>query len=106
MYERGQGTGDNITAFVAKDVNFGPLWADRPPVLFQLHAPKNEKIIEPTCVLRDGDRIMLDPWDHPIRDFGDDLPIIISSCVLGWEIEHYLRRNRAIRIYDIVGQYS
>lgn len=52
----------------------------------------------------DGTRVMLDPFDHPIRDFGNDLPIVLSSRMAGWEIENDLRRNGAIRVYDLAGK--
>lgn len=53
-----------------------------------------------------GDRVVLDPFDHPIRDFGYDLPIILSSEIKGWEVENYLRRNLAIRVYDLIGKIT
>ena len=61
--------------------------------------------VEPKTVLIDDDgRVMLDPYDHPIRNFGNELPIIISSEIQGWEVENYLRRNHAIKVYDLVGE--
>jgi len=51
----------------------------------------------------DAHRVMLDPFDHPIHDFGNDLPVVLSSRIKGWEVENYLRRNLAIKAYDLIG---
>lgn len=51
----------------------------------------------------DGDRIVLDGFDHGLRNFGSQLPMYVSSELEGHDIEDYLRRNREISVYDLVG---
>jgi hypothetical protein len=48
---------------------------------------------------------MLDPYDHPIRDFPGELPIVMSDKLHGVWVEYYLRSNREIRVYDLVGTW-
>lgn len=31
------------------------------------------------------------------------LPVVLSSRIKGWEVENYLRRNLAIKAYDLIG---
>jgi len=85
-------------------LNDGGDWAARPARLFQLAPTPGQYKVAPTTVLMNGNRVMLDPFDHPIRDFVNDLPIILSSEIKGWEIENYLRRNLAIKAYDLIGR--
>jgi len=105
VHPRGHGTGNNETAPLREDLNYGGSWATRPPLLFQLRPDKNQRCVEPTGVLMYSDRVMLDPFDHPIRDFGRDLPIVLSTELKGDEVEHYLRRNLAIKVYDLICTY-
>ncbi|KAL6714540.1 hypothetical protein ACLMJK_007965 [Lecanora helva] len=104
MHPRGAGNGNNVTAPLASDLHDGGDWQNRPERLFQLDPAEDQYKHEPTGVLTYGDRVMLDPFDHPIRDFGDDLPIILSSEMKGWEVENHLRKNLAIRVYDLVAR--
>lgn len=50
-------------------------------------------------------QVVLDPYDHPVRDFPTELPPTLSTEMNGWEIEYYLRQNRAIKAYDLMGKY-
>jgi len=93
-----------VRAPLLSDLNDGGAWINRPARLFQLDSPPDQYRRDPTTVLMDGNRVMLDPFDHPIRDFGNDLPIVLSSRMAGWEIENDLRRNGAIRVYDLAGK--
>lgn len=92
----------NVTAFVKKDYNYGSKRAHRPDRLFQIHSSgcKGEK---PEGYVMDGDRIVLDGFDHGLRNFGNQLPMYVSSELEGHDIEDYLRRNREISVYDLVG---
>ena len=51
----------------------------------------------------DEGRIVLDGFDHGLRDFGNQLPMYVSSELEGRDIEDYLRRNWEITVYDLVG---
>ena len=90
-----------MTAFVKKDYNYGPKRANRPDRLFQIHndSPTDEK---PDGYVMDRDRIVLDAFDHGLRNFGNQLPLYVSSELEGHDIEDYLRRNREISVYDLV----
>ena len=94
----------NVTAFVKKDYNYGPKRANRPDRLHQIRSDgaKGEK---PNGYVMDEGRIVLDAFDHGLRNFGHQLPIYISSELEGHDIEDYLRRNREISVYDLVGTY-
>ena len=48
----------------------------------------------------DGDRLMLDLYDCPIRDF-TELPATICYSEKGLFIECYPRRNREFKPYDL-----
>ncbi|KAK4694553.1 hypothetical protein P7C71_g3046, partial [Lecanoromycetidae sp. Uapishka_2] len=104
VHPHGQGTGNNETAPLREDLNYGSAWADRPDLLFQLRPNHDQRCVEPTGVLIYHGRVMLDPFDHPIRDFGRDLPIVLSTELKGDEVEHYLRKNLAIKIYDLIAR--
>ena len=96
------GRGDDVASFLPKDRDFGLAWAHRPAILFQLYAGPNRVSAKPQGVLMDGNRIMLDPYDHPIRDF-PELPVTLSSKEKGMWIEYYMRQNKEIRPYDLMG---
>ena len=49
------------------------------------------------------DKIVLDPYDHPVRDFLE-LPATISTDEPGCMIEFHLRKNRQISAYDLMGK--
>lgn len=106
VYPRGKGSGNNETAPLREDLNYGPNWANRPALLFQLEPTGDQRCVEPTGVLMYNDHVMLDPFDHPIRNFGRDLPIVLSTELKGDEVEHYLRKNLAMKVYDLICMYS
>lgn len=94
-----------MTAFVKKDYNFGPERDNRPDRLFQIEKDggRGEK---PDGYVMDQGRIVLDAFDHGLRNFGNQLPMYVSSELEGQDIEDYLRRNWEISVYDLVGMYS
>lgn len=96
------GRGDDVAAFLPKDRNFGTAWDHRPPILFQLYPGPNRVSLKPQGVLMDGSRVILDPYDHPIRDFAE-LPVTLSSKEKGMWIEYYMRQNKEIKPYDLMG---
>ena len=99
------GKGADVASFLVKDRDFGTAWAHRPPILFQLYPGQNRVAVRPQGVLMDGNRVMLDPYDHPIRDF-PELPLTLSSKEKGMWIEYYMRQNKEIKPYDLMGTYS
>ena len=92
-----------MTAFVKKDYNYGPERANRPDCLLQLQSD-NKEGKKPDGYVMDHGRIVLDAFDHGLRNFGDQLPMYVSSELEGHDIEHYLRRNREISVYDLIGK--
>lgn len=58
---------------------------------------------EPTGYLKHGQLIVLDAFDHGIRDFPQVLPKCLSSNLSGYDIENYSRQNKYITIYDLIG---
>ena len=94
-----------MTAPLLSDLADDEAFIHRPARLFLLDPPANQYDVQPTTVMMDGGKIMLDPYDHPIRDFGLHLPIVLSSQMKGWEIENYMRKNSAITIYDLIGRF-
>ena len=64
---------------------------------------KGEK---PNGYVIDEGRIVLDAFDHGLRDFGHQLPLYISPELEGHDIEDFLRRDREISVYDLVGTRS
>lgn len=99
-----EGTTD-VTAYLHKDRNLGEAWRDRPQMVFDLYAPATPRNVKPTGVLMDEDQIMLDPYDHPIRNFPGELPVILSSKIDGLWVEYYLRQNAEIKAYDLMGTW-
>lgn len=91
-----------MTAFVKRDYNFGPKRENRPDRLFQIESDggHGEK---PDGYIMDDDRIVLDAFDYGLRNFGNQLPMYVSSELEGNDIEDYLRRNCNISVYDLVG---
>ena len=92
-----------MTAFVKKDYNYGPKRENRPDRLLQI-ASNDTKGELPDGYVMDGGRIVLDAFDHGLRNFGNQLPLYVSSELQGHDIEDYLRRNWQISIYDLVGK--
>jgi len=99
----GQNPSD-YTSFLLKDQQYGEDRSNRNPILFQLRPTHDGQ--RPTGYVMDNGRIVLDAFDHGIRDFGDDLPLCLSSQIDGWDVETYLRRNLEISYYDIIGKSS
>ncbi|CAD6583495.1 MAG: hypothetical protein ASARMPRED_001342 [Alectoria sarmentosa] len=93
----------NVTAFVKKDYNYGPKRENRPDRLLQI-ASNDTKGELPDGYVMDGGRIVLDAFDHGLRNFGNQLPLYVSSELQGHDIEDYLRRNWQISIYDLVAR--
>lgn len=91
-----------MTAFVKKDYNYGPKRENRPDRLFQITSNNTKGELADGYVM-DGGRIVLDAFDHGLRNFGNQLPLYVSSELQGHDIEDYLRRNWQISIYDLVG---
>ena len=91
-----------MTAFVKKDYNFGPSREYRPDRLFQIQS-NGAKGVKPNGYVMYEDRIVLDAFDHGLRNFGSQLPMYVSSELEGHDIEDYLRRNWEISMYDLVG---
>ena len=100
-YQR-DGRGDDVACFLPKDRDFGTAWAHRPSIIFQLYPGSTRVSQRPQGVLMDGNRVMLDPYDHPIRDF-PELPVTLSSKENGMWIEYYMRQNKEIKPYDLMG---
>ena len=106
-FERKSGNeADDKTAFLREDRDYGGKFEDRPPTLFQIDPPKNRNTAKPNDFVRFQGRVLLDPFDHGIRDFPGELPPCLSTNVEGWEIEHYKRRNSQINTYDLMGKQS
>ena len=92
----------NFTSFLFKDQQYGLQRNDRNPILFQL---KRTNLAEPpTEYAKIRDRTILDAWSHGLRDFGDDLPLCISTEIEGHDIETYFRRNSEISYYDLIAR--
>ena len=91
----------NYTSFLAKDKDFGPLRANRPDILFQIFST-GQQSEKPTDYLKDEGRIVLDAYDHGIRNFLH-LPKMLSSELSGYDIEYYYRQNAETTDYDLIG---
>ena len=92
----------NYTSFLPQDQSYGPSRADRHPILFQLKPV--DFGAQPTGYVRDNGHIVLDALNHGIRDFGNAMPLCLSTEVEGHDIETYKRRNMQIALYDIIGR--
>ena len=99
------GNGTNRTAFLFRDRDYGEDWARLPPVIYELYQPADRRAVKPVGPLMYGDCVMLDPYDHPIRDFPGDLPVVLCADLHGVWVEYYLRSNREIRPYDLMGRW-
>ena len=51
----------------------------------------------------DEGHIVLDAFDHGIRDF-PHLPKLLSSEIEGHDIEYYYRQNAETTDYDLIGK--
>lgn len=95
----------NCTSFLAQDQAYGKARATRNPILFQLEPRLGNRGPEPTEYVRDDNScIVLDAFDHGIRDFGNAMPLCLSTEIEGHDIETYMRRNLKITLYDCVGE--
>jgi hypothetical protein len=93
----------NYTSFLPKDKEFGPERENRPQILFQINNAKPYQA-KPTAYVMDDNRIVLDMYDHGLRDFPDVLPKVLSSELEGHDIEHYYRQNAEIMDYDLIAR--
>ena len=91
----------NYTAFLPKDRNVGTARAHRPDILFQIYN-HNIRYVKPTGYVKHNGRIILDAFDHGLRDF-PELPVVLSSELEGSDIEYYYRQNGEITDYDLIG---
>jgi len=94
----------NTTAFLLKDKDVGPDRSRRPDILFQIKPNHDQHSEEPTEYMTDDGLVVLDRWMHGIRSFPDVLPLTLDSELDGQSIEYYMRQNRAITLYDIIGK--
>ena len=85
-----------------KDYNYGPEHENRSDRLHQIHSEGGNRA-KPKGYVIDNGRIVLDAFDHGLRNFGSQLPMYVSSELEGHDIEDYLRRNPEISVYDLVG---
>ncbi|KAL6720524.1 hypothetical protein ACLMJK_002448 [Lecanora helva] len=93
----------DVTSFLAKDKDFGSEREHRAPVLFQIFfTPSGAK--KPTGWIKDGGRIVLDCFNHAIRDFATILPSVLSSELAGHDIEYFFRQNAYIQLYDLIAR--
>ena len=93
------------TSFLLQDEMYGGDRTNRHPILFQLKPTKQAQSWQtPSGYVMDAGRVVLDPYDHAIRDFGNDLPLCLSSQIEGHDIETYMRRNKEITFYDLIGE--
>ena len=86
-----------------KDYNYGPERANRPDRLLKLQND-DKKGKKPDGYVMHHGRIVLDAFDHGLRNFRNQLPMYVSSELEGHDIEDYLRRNREISVYDLIGK--
>ena len=91
----------NYTAFLPKDKDVGTARAYRPDILFQIR-PIQLHAVKPNGYVMYNGRIILDPFDHGLRNF-PELPVALSSELEGSDIEYYYRQNLEIADYDLIG---
>ena len=96
----------NVTSFLPKDENYGYDRKDRPDILFTLVEPVQRHAQKPAGYMMFEGRICLDSYLNGIRDFAVELPGTISADVDGQDIEYWMRQNREISRYDIMGKVS
>ena len=97
---------DNITSFLPQDRDIGGQWNQLPQLLFDNTPSENQHSAKPTDYVRHRGRILLDPYYHGIRDFPTELPVALSTELEDWNIEYLLRKNKEIKIYDLMGKYT
>ncbi|KAL2038870.1 hypothetical protein N7G274_008392 [Stereocaulon virgatum] len=93
----------NYTSFLLKDKEFGPERENRPQILFQINNAKPYQA-KPIAYMMVDSRIVLDMYDHGLRDFPDVLPKVLSSELEGHDIEYYYRQNAEIMDYDLIAR--
>ncbi len=99
--EKGHDATD-VTTFLAKDQPYGSDRKNRDPLLFQITSTDNRGQ-KPTGYLKDGGLIVLDAFNHGIRDFPLVLPKCLSTNLGGYDITNYFRQNQHITLYDLIG---
>ena len=107
VYPRAQGSSpDDRTAFLSTHQHWSParhLWPRiQHDVLNRIDRNGFEgdnATKTPTALFHDG-RIVLDEDDQPVRCF-EDLPIVLSSEIEGWELEVFHRLDTRVRWRDI-----
>ena len=92
----------NVTTFLAKDKDVGPHKDNRPDILFQVFSTGRNKT-KPTGYVKYRGRIILDSYDHGLRDFSE-LPKALSTELSGADIEYYRRQNATISDYDLIAR--
>ena len=92
----------DMTSFHPQLKSYGKDRDTRSPLLFQIHAANAYKQ-EPTGFMMNKGRVVLDQWNHGVRDF-PELPEVISTAIEGHDIEDLMRRNMAIRTYDLMAR--
>ncbi len=103
-HDRGAGKEThNVTAYLPADRDFGGDFDDRPPALKQIERRADQHKKKPKGVKTHLGRVLLDPYGHPIRNF-PELPATLSTEMKGWEVEHHLRKDLAIKPYDLMGE--
>lgn len=103
-YDRGIGKEiDNVTAYLHEDKGFGGDRDHRPDVLFLIERDAKMHKKKPDGVKKHGTKVLLDPFDHPIRNF-PELPATLSTEMKGWEVQYYLLKNLEIKTYDLMGK--
>lgn len=92
-----------MTAYLEEDKDYGGDFEDRPSVLKQIACKSDQYREKPKGVKTYLQEVLLDPYDHPIRNFSE-LPPTLSTEMKGWEVEYYLRKNLDIKVYDLMGE--
>ena len=84
-----------MTAFVKKDYNFGPNRENRPDRLFQIERDdaKGEK---PNGYVMYEGQVVLDAFDHGLRNFGTQLPMYVFHLAL--PLSSYLGARNLFRL--------
>lgn len=94
----------DVTTFLEKDAAYGSDREHRPPLLFQIFATDTSQDRVPEGFMMDGSRIVLDAFDHGIREFPGILPHCLSSELAGHDIMYYFRQNENLALYDLIGE--
>lgn len=92
----------DVTTFLAKDQPYGSDRNNRDPLVFQItsNCIRGQR---PTGYLKDGGLVVLDAFNHGIRDFPLILPKCLSTNLGGYDIMNYFRQNQYITLYDLIG---